>query len=133
MSGAPFSFPPALLGSGVMSDPTLDPTRLARLERLGGRTLVIELIETFAAAAPARRGALRKALAETDLTALADAAHAIVAGAGQLGAMALMDEARRVEESARTGDAPAALGATPALLTCFDTALAALGQAKEAR
>jgi HPt (histidine-containing phosphotransfer) domain-containing protein len=116
-----------------MSDPTLDHSRLARLERLGGRTLVIEMIDTFTAAAPARRTALQKALAGNDLTALADAAHAIVAGAGQLGAMALMDEARRVEESARTGDGAAALGATPTLLSSFDTALAALDQAKETR
>ena len=116
-----------------MTDPVLDHSRLARLERLGGRTLVNEMIDTFAAAATVRRAALQQALAAKDLTALADAAHAIVAGAGQLGAAILMADARRVEEAARSGDAAAALGATPALLASFDTALTALGQAREAR
>ncbi len=116
-----------------MSDPVLDPSRLARLERLGGRALVDEMIDTFAAAAAARRAALQHALAAGDLAALADAAHAIVAGAGQLGAGPLRADARRVEESARQGDATPALGATPALLASFDAALAALGQAREGR
>ena len=116
-----------------MNDPILDPSRLARLERLGGRALVDEMIDTFAAAATARRAALQEALAAGDLAALADAAHAIVAGAGQLGAGTLMADARRVEESARQGDAATALGATPALLASFATALTALGQAREAR
>ena len=116
-----------------MNDPVLDPSRLARLERLGGRALVDEMIDTFAAAAALRRTALQHALAAGDLAALADAAHSIVAGAGQLGAGTLMADARRVEESARQGDAATALGATPALLSSFDAALTALGQAREGR
>ena len=116
-----------------MTDPVLDPSRLVRLERLGGRTLVDEMIDTFSAAATLRRAALQHALAGGDLAALADAAHSIVAGAGQLGATTLMADARRVEESARQGDAATALGATPALLASFDAALTALGQAREGR
>ena len=116
-----------------MTDPVLDHSRLARLERLGGRTLVNEMIDTFAAAGTIRRAALQHALAAEDLTALADAAHTIVAGAGQLGAATLMADARRVEESARSGDAAAALGATPALLSSFEMALTALAQAREVR
>jgi len=116
-----------------MTDPVLDHSCLARLERLGGRTLIVEMIDTFAAAATVRRVALQEALAAADLAALAAAAHAIVAGAGQLGAATLMADARRVEESARRGDAASALGATPALLSSFDTALTALGQARETR
>ena len=116
-----------------MNASPIDQSRLARLERIGGRALVIELIGTFTTAAPARRAALERALAGKDLGALAEAAHSIVAGAGQLGAMALMEEARRVEEAARTGDGTAALGATPALLSTFDTALAAFGRITEAR
>ena len=114
-----------------MSDPVLDHSRLARLERLGGRTLVNEMIDTFSAAATDRRAALQHALAAQDLAALADTAHTIVAGAGQLGATTLMTDARRVEESARSGES-AAFGATPALLASFDAALTALGQAREA-
>jgi HPt (histidine-containing phosphotransfer) domain-containing protein len=115
-----------------MTDAILDRSRLTRLERLGGRELVIEMIDTFAAAAPARRAALERTLSTGDLGALADAAHTIVAGAGQLGAIALSAEARAVEEAARLGDATAALGGTPALLVSYDAALAALAQAREA-
>ncbi len=116
-----------------MSDPVLDLSRLTRLERLGGATLVNEMIDTFAAAATARRVALQQALATGNLVALADAAHTIVAGAGQLGAATLMADARQVEEAARRGDAAAALGHTPTLLSSYDTALAALRQIREAR
>ena len=116
-----------------MSDPPLDPSRIARLERLGGRALVVEMIDTFAAAATLRRAALQHALTSGDLVALSQGAHAIVAGAGQLGATALMIEARRVEESVRLGDGAAALGATPALLATFDEALSALRRVREER
>jgi HPt (histidine-containing phosphotransfer) domain-containing protein len=116
-----------------MNDPVLDLSRLTRLERLGGRELVTTMIETFATAAAVRRTALQQALGTGDLVALADAAHTIVAGAGQLGATTLAADARAVEEAARSGDSTAALGRTPALLASYDTALAALRQAQEAR
>jgi len=116
-----------------MNDPVLDPARLARLERLGGRELVNAMIDTFADAATARRAALQQAQATGDLVALADAAHAIVAGAGQLGATTLATDARLVEEAARVGDPAAALGRTPALIASYDIALAALRQNREAR
>jgi len=116
-----------------MTDPILDPSRLDRLERLGGRALVTEMIDTFVAAATARRAALQQALATGDLVELANGAHTIVAGAGQLGATTLSTEARAVEEAARLGDTATALGGTPALLASYDAALAALAQAREAR
>lgn len=116
-----------------MSDPILDPTRLERLHRLGGRDLVLQLIETFADAAPARRAALELALANRDLAGLADAAHSIVAGAGQLGATALSADSRAMEEAARRGDADTAVGRTPGLLVTYDAALAALHLAREAQ
>ena len=116
-----------------MNDPVLDLSRLTRLEQLGGRDLVTTMIETFTTAATARRATLQQALSTGDLVALADAAHTIVAGAGQLGAATLAAAARAVEEAARNGDSTTALGRTPALLVSYDTALAALRQTQEAR
>ena len=114
-----------------MPDTPLDPTKLARLHRIGGRDLVLQLIDSFMGESAARRDTLVRAHAGGDLTALANAAHTVVAGAGQLGAMTLATEAREVEEAARRGDEAAAQDRTPALLATFDTALAALTQARE--
>ena len=116
-----------------MTDPILDPARFTQLRRIGGQDLITQLIDTFAAEAPARRAALAQAHATGDLTALADAAHILVAGGGQLGAVALAAEARAVEEAARGGNASGALARAPTLLTTFDAALAALAQAREAQ
>ena len=116
-----------------MTDPVLDPSRLERLKHLGGIELLIQLIDTFAGEAPARRAALQQAHATGDLAALADSAHTLVAGAGQLGAVALAARARYVEEAARRGDATGALQEAPVLISAFDAALAALTQAREAR
>lgn len=113
-----------------MTLPILDPARLAKLERLGGRTLVTQLIDSFAAEAPARRDALSRAAAAGDLAALGATAHLLVAGAGQLGAAALSAEARTAEEAARRGERAEALALAPGLLATLDAALAALAQAR---
>jgi HPt (histidine-containing phosphotransfer) domain-containing protein len=114
-----------------MPDAPLDPTKLERLHRIGGSDLVRQLLDSFLQEGRARREALARAHAGGDLGTLADAAHTVVAGAGQLGAMQLAAEAREVEQAARRGDAAAARTLTPALLTTFDSALAALTQARE--
>ena len=116
-----------------MTDAELDPALIARLIRLGGRDLLTQLIDTFAADAPGRREALTRAFDSRDLPALAAAAHAIVAGAGQLGATRLSDDARALEQAARRGDAPATAERLPPFLTRFDAALAALAHAREGR
>ena len=114
-----------------MTDPALDPALVARLVRIGGRDLLVQLIDTFTADAPGRRAALTTALAERDLRALASAAHSIVAGAGQLGATRLSAEARELEEAALRGDAADAAARLPPLLDRFTTVLAALAAARE--
>jgi HPt (histidine-containing phosphotransfer) domain-containing protein len=114
-----------------MTLPILDPARLAKLERLGGRELVTQLIDSFTDTGPARRAALARAAAVGDLSGLADAAHILVAGAGQLGAAALSAEARATEEAARRGDHGAATALAPGLLTSLDAALVALIRARE--
>lgn len=115
-----------------MTPPILDPARLAKLERIGGRDLVSQLIDSFAAEGPGRRSALAQAAGSEDLAGLAEVAHLLVAGAGQLGAAALSQQARAAEEAARSGDRAAVKSLAPALLTTFDATLAALAQAREA-
>ena len=107
------------------ADP-LDPALIARLRRIGGDALLGALIDSFAGEAPARIEALRAAATKGDLEWLAGTAHLIVAGAGQLGATTLSTGARTLEETAREGDRDRATQLVPALITEFDTALAAL-------
>lgn len=114
-----------------MTDAELDPALIARLIRIGGRELLTQLIDTFSADAPARREALTLASAAHDLPALAAVAHAIVAGAGQLGARKLSDDARALEQAARSGDAAGVDGRLPPFLARYDAALAALAHARE--
>ena len=116
-----------------MTDTELDPALLARLVRIGGRDLLVQMIDAFASDAPGRREALVAALQRRDLPALASAAHAIVAGAGQLGASALSADARALEQCAQAGDAAGAAARVPPLLDRFAAALAALAAAREAR
>ena len=114
-----------------MTLPILDPARLAKLERLGGRDLVSQLIDSFTSQGPDRRSILAQAAAGGDLTALADVAHLLVAGAGQLGAASLSQLARAAEEAARRGDRAEVEALTPTLLATFDASLAALALARE--
>ena len=114
-----------------MTLPILDPSRLAKLERLGGRDLVSQLIDSFMTQAPGRRNLLAAAAGRGDLSALAEVAHLLVAGAGQLGAAALSQQARATEEAARRGDRAEVEALTPDLLATFDASLAALALARE--
>ena len=110
-----------------MPDATLDPTMLAKLRKLGGDQLVTALVESFLAEAPARRATL----AGEDPEAMAQVAHLLVAGAGQLGAAALAGEAKALEEAFRRQDRTTVLRLAEPLLTTYDEALAALRRYQE--
>ncbi|HVX87810.1 MAG TPA: Hpt domain-containing protein [Gemmatimonadales bacterium] len=114
-----------------MTLPILDPARLAKLERLGGRDLVAQLIDSFTTQGPERRNVLSQAASGGDLDALAEVAHLLVAGAGQLGAASLSEQARAAEEAARRGDRTAVQALAPRLISTFDASLAALAAARE--
>jgi len=110
-----------------MPDAALDPTRLAKLRKIGGEELVSALIDSFLAEAPARRATLEGA----DPDAMAQVAHTLVAGAGQLGAAPLALQARALEEAFRGQDPAAATRLAPQLLITYDEALAALRRFRE--
>ena len=114
-----------------MESHDLDPALTDGLVRLGGRDLLVRMIDAFALDAPARRQALQGALAGPDLTEIARTSHAIVAGAGQLGATRLSVEARTVEEAARQGHSDEVRHRIPALIERYDAALTALAQLRE--
>jgi HPt (histidine-containing phosphotransfer) domain-containing protein len=110
-----------------MPDATLDPTRLAKLRKIGGDQLVTALIDSFLDEAPGRRAIL----AGDDPEAMAQVAHTLVAGAGQLGAAPLADHARALEEAFRVRDEGAVRRLAPPLLLAYDDTLAALRHFRE--
>jgi HPt (histidine-containing phosphotransfer) domain-containing protein len=110
-----------------MSDDALDPTRLTKLRKIGGDSLVTALIESFLAEAGARRAALQG----DDPDAIGHVAHTLVAGAGQLGADSLAAQAKALDEAYRLGDHAAVHRLATQLLTTYDDALAALRHYRE--
>jgi HPt (histidine-containing phosphotransfer) domain-containing protein len=110
-----------------MTDALLDPTRLAKLRKLGGDTLVTSLIDSFLAEAPSRRAALEGG----DPAAAAQVAHTLVAGAGQLGATLLGEQAKLLDEAHRRHDEAEVRQLMKQVLTTYDHALAALRRYRE--
>ncbi len=99
----------------------MDPmeARLAQLHRLGGESLIADLIDLFAQTVPERLVAAREAQARGDLETVARVGHSLTSTAGNLGVVDLQELAAALEERARVGDA-APLGE---LLTQMEMAL----------
>jgi HPt (histidine-containing phosphotransfer) domain-containing protein len=91
----------------MTAEPRIDPTVINELIDLGPETgvqLVKDLVELFSSEAPLRLGAMREGLAAQDANAIAQAAHAMRGGAGNLGAVAVGQLCTRIEHAARNGD-----------------------------
>jgi HPt (histidine-containing phosphotransfer) domain-containing protein len=81
----------------------LDPTALARLERLGGSPLATRMVDLFLREAPPKVAALRAALNARDADAVAYWAHGLIPGSSNLGATRLSDLVRQIEAAALAG------------------------------
>jgi HPt (histidine-containing phosphotransfer) domain-containing protein len=81
----------------------LDPGALARLERFGGKKLLLEMIALFQAAAPERIAAASAGLASGDLSAVELALHSLKSSSGQLGAVRLGRLSEQGEALTRAG------------------------------
>lgn len=110
-----------------MTDAALDPTKLAKLKKIGGDALVTALLESFLAEADARRATLEG----DDPDAISHVAHTLVAGAGQLGLTLLAERARSLDEAHRRGDHAEVRQLATQILTAYDEALAALRRYRE--
>ncbi len=98
--------PPAA-GASAGRRIALDPAPLAAARRLGrktGRDIAGQMIEIFQREGPARLELMRRALAEQDPGAIAEAAHALGGSAAYLGAAALAKLSRELEEMAQLED-----------------------------
>ena len=87
----------------MTNERVLDGTALARLEKLGGRALVRQMIELYLANGPERIRALREGAAAGDATRVERAAHTMKSSAGNLGAIRLQLTADALENVAASG------------------------------
>ncbi len=83
--------------------PTLDPTALARLCRLGGNKFAREMIDLFLDYGGKKVAEARQAQMAGDLTAVEKAVHPLKSSAGNLGANPVQELANRLEKAARAG------------------------------
>ena len=90
---------------------TLDPTALADMLTMVGDDpeFVSEIVDTYLADAPDQLGGMAAAAAAGDLVTLGRHAHTLKGNSRNVGAVALAEIAREVEEASRSGqigDAP---------------------------
>jgi HPt (histidine-containing phosphotransfer) domain-containing protein len=83
------------------ADSCLDPTALARLRRLGGATLVREMINLLLDYGPQRLTQALAAQRVGDLVGIAKAVHPLRSGGAHVGALHLQDLAGRIETLAK--------------------------------
>lgn len=93
-----------------------DPAALERLRRLGGSTLVRDMVALFREQIPQRMATARAGVRCGDVAAVKLAAHAMRTSCGQLGAVAMRELCEQVEHAARSLD----LAPVPALLDALD-------------
>lgn len=106
----------------------LDPAALERLNRIGGQSFLVEMIDLFLQHAPERLAAAREAFAAGDMKAVYRAAHSLKSTSGNLGARALQATAEQVESRAVAEDAET----IPPLLDELDRRYAAVRPELEA-
>ena len=83
--------------------PALDPNALSRLERFGGKKLLLEMIGLFQAAAPERIAAASAGVKSGDVAAAELALHSLKSSSGQLGAVRLGQLSEQGELLTRAG------------------------------
>ena len=93
--------------TGSAAAPTLDPEPLAAIRRLGlktGEDLVGQMLEIYRGETPQRIDTMRRALTDRDTATLAKAAHSLAGSAVYLGAYAMAELCRELEELADQAD-----------------------------
>ena len=100
-----FTEPEESLLPRIVRSTLIDPVRLESLRMLDASgQIVAKITEAFINQAPARMQAMRDALSRGDREELQRTAHAVRGSAAQLGAMAVEEAARAVEETAVSTD-----------------------------
>ncbi|MGK7311106.1 MAG: Hpt domain-containing protein [Candidatus Longimicrobiales bacterium M2_2A_002] len=91
----------------MMGQRALDDSALARLDRIGGGSFIVEMIDLFLENAPIRLEAARAAHDAGDLATLHRAVHSLKSTAANLGARSLQRAAEAAEDRASAKDVDA--------------------------
>jgi HPt (histidine-containing phosphotransfer) domain-containing protein len=102
-----------MAGPGVLDPAVLDSLR--KLTPAGEPDVLGEILTTFLDDVPRRIERLRAALGAGDAVGLQRAAHSLKGSSGNIGAHALYEAARRLDEIGKAGDLAAAVPAIDAL------------------
>ena len=89
------------------SESSIDRDLLESYARRWGAPFVVQLIDLFVTESPARVAAAEQGLADGDTVAIGAAAHGLKSSAGNLGAIALMNQMAALEQAARAEPAAA--------------------------
>jgi HPt (histidine-containing phosphotransfer) domain-containing protein len=84
------------------SESSINRDLLESYARRWGAPFVVQMIDLFVNESPARVAAAEQGLAHGDTNAIAAAAHGLKSSAGNLGAIALMNQMGALERAART-------------------------------
>jgi HPt (histidine-containing phosphotransfer) domain-containing protein len=114
---------------------TIDPAAFDRLVEMtgGDREFVDELVDTYLSDGTDQIAAMHAALAAGDPSGLERAAHSLKSGSATVGAIALGERCRSLEEAARTGDVPDGAERVAAIAKAFDAAASGLRAERAAR
>jgi len=118
-----------------MSGGPIDQDAFDRLVEMTGGELdfVDELVDTYIEDGRSQVDGLRAALDRGDTEAVVRAAHSLKSSSVNVGALALGDRCRTLEEAARDGAVADAAGQVAAIATDFDEVVGALLDARSTR
>ena len=109
--------------AGPMAESVIDRAAMERLDRIGGDTLRIKVVDLFFQRAPELFADMLRAVAAEDARALEEAAHAFKSSAGNVGAKRLMALLQTLEDLGRREQVAGAREAMRAVKVEVDAAL----------
>jgi len=104
----------------------IDEQAIARLRKIGGDSLLVEIMGLFTESAPAKVQNALRANEQGDLNQVERAVHSLKSSAGNLGAMQLMEMCGRIEALASAGKADQVSALTDELTEAYNQAAARL-------
>ena len=110
----------------------IDPTGLARLNKIGGPVFVRRMIDLFLEEAPDRLAAARKGEETGDLTAVAEAAHSLKSSAQNFGASGLSRIAAEIESRMQSNQCENLSSLLDEIEAAYDTARTWLERERDA-
>ena len=90
-----------------MAGPVLDPSVIASLRQLtppGEPDVLVEVLKLFVHEVPKKILTLQTALDAGDAAQVGRAAHSLKGSSGNIGAAAMLEVCRRIDDAAKTGD-----------------------------